>query len=214
MKPVHLGLLLSLVSSVALAQNSSTSPATPPGQQPATSPATPPGQQPATSPAPPPAANPQGSNAAQTQGGAAVEAEPQGAGSASGDQQAPASGPTEPQQAQMNAQPHFGAGPSDPFEGEIIETPNGTYMVEPSQGNGGPMPSDAEGNDEMQPQMPVGAAPHLRPAHPVQRVAKAAHFHIKGPDLALDVKCPEDEPVKSCVDAATQLIDKAVAIHH
>ena len=110
---------------------------------------------------------------------------------------------------QGNAMPHPG-GAGDPYEGEIIQTPDGTYMVTQPPGDWG----QDMGPDAMQGHGgPEAMGPHPHPGHPMPP-SKAAHFRIKGPDLALDVKCPEDESVKVCVDAASQLIDKASVPHH
>lgn len=37
---------------------------------------------------------------------------------------------------------------------------------------------------------------------------KAAFFRFRKGDAAVTVKCPDDEPVKACVDAASALLDK------
>ena len=42
--------------------------------------------------------------------------------------------------------------------------------------------------------------------------SKAAHFRLERGDLALDVKCAEDEPMKACAEIAVQLLDKAQSI--
>lgn len=101
----------------------------------------------------------------------------------------------------------------DSSQGEIIQTPNGAYMVSEPQPNRGLFVGQG-GNDSMQTPEPgpgpAAMGPHPRPPVP----SKAAHFRIKGPDLALDIKCPEDEPVKACIEAASQLIDKAGSVRH
>jgi hypothetical protein len=37
---------------------------------------------------------------------------------------------------------------------------------------------------------------------------RAGHFRFERGDLEIDVRCPGDEPLKACVDATMQLIDK------
>ena len=39
--------------------------------------------------------------------------------------------------------------------------------------------------------------------------SKAAHIRFEQGDLKLDVKCADDEPMKTCADIALQLLDKA-----
>lgn len=108
-----------------------------------------------------------------------------------------------------------GGGPDEQYEGAIVQTPNGSFFVPQSQAGGGDMQGQGE-NDDMQGQPgwqgARGMGPHPHPRHPMP--SKAAHFRIKGPELALDIKCPDEEPVKTCVDAVLQLIDKAAAVHH
>ena len=38
--------------------------------------------------------------------------------------------------------------------------------------------------------------------------SKAAHFHFRKGDMAIDVKCAADEPTKACTDATGALLDK------
>lgn len=42
--------------------------------------------------------------------------------------------------------------------------------------------------------------------------SKAAHTHIEHGAIALDVKCPADEPIKGCADLILQLVDKLQAM--
>ena len=37
---------------------------------------------------------------------------------------------------------------------------------------------------------------------------KAARFELRRGDMHIDIKCAADEPMKACVDAATQLLDR------
>lgn len=146
---------------------------------------------------------------AQTGDSAATGSPPQGVAGV----QAPQSGGTLNAPAQHPDVGQAGTGAEDPYQGEIIQTPNGSFMVaEPPQPDRGSTMTQ-DGNDGMQsPDQDTNARrmnPHPQPPMP----SKAAHFRIKGPGLALDIKCPDDEPVKACVDAASQLIDKAGSAH-
>ncbi len=67
-------------------------------------------------------------------------------------QQGAATAPGAPQDGGMNAQMQHPAGdpnggPDEQYEGEIIQTPNGTYMVSEPQRNGEPLRPRAEGDD-------------------------------------------------------------------
>ena len=155
----------------------------------------------------------------------------------------PAGGPTQPPSTSgQNAQGLIPA-PSGPPEGMVVETPNGFYLVRPGDPNpqrldlgrnGGsgrsdmdrPMPEQngpaamAEGDDMrgdmggdraeggMQPP-PRRRGPPPRPAE-----GKGARLHIHAPNLDVNVKCPDDESVKACVDAVSQLMDKANVSPH
>jgi hypothetical protein len=55
---------------------------------------------------------------------------------------------------------------------------------------------------------PMGGRDGERPPPPP---SKAAHFRLEKGDLKLDVKCADDEPMKSCADIALQLLDKVAA---
>ncbi|MDX7951212.1 hypothetical protein P7D22_08480, partial [Lichenihabitans sp. Uapishka_5] len=56
---------------------------------------------------------------------------------------------------------------------------------------------------------PGGPQGHRPPPPPPSR---AAHFRIERGDTGLDVKCADDEPMKSCADIALQLLDKIQAL--
>lgn len=118
----------------------------------------------------------------------------------------PSGGSMPPANGQVSPVPKTEA--PDTYEGEIIQTPNGTYVVTPHPGEmGGDM---GEGAGPGGPEGPGGPPPH--PHHPMPP-SKAAHIRVKGPDVGLDLKCPDDEPVKACIDAVMPLLDK-VAAHH
>jgi hypothetical protein len=51
---------------------------------------------------------------------------------------------------------------------------------------------------------------HMPPPPPPP--SKAAHFRLHNGNVAIDVKCADDEPMKACVDAAAQLVDKLSGI--
>jgi hypothetical protein len=188
MKSITLGLALSLLGGVAMAQ-------TPPSASVPPSPAAAP-QQPAAVPAAPaPQQN--------------AQATPPGPGTG----------------------PQPGAAPGGPPEGMIVETPNGFYLVRPGdknprrldlgQGNGPAGqtaqtgqndPSDDAAMDDTAdeglraPPPPPGPR-HAPPPRPPE--GKGARFRIRTPNLTLGMKCPDDEPIKACVDAVSQLLDKA-----
>ena len=46
----------------------------------------------------------------------------------------------------------------------------------------------------------------MRPPPPPP--SKAAHFRVQRGDVALDVKCADDESMKVCADLAMQMLDK------
>ncbi|RYB06145.1 hypothetical protein D3272_07520 [Lichenibacterium ramalinae] len=54
--------------------------------------------------------------------------------------------------------------------------------------------------------------PHRPPPRPPE--GKGARFRIQAPNMTVGVKCPDDEPMKACVDAISQLLDKAAAQPH
>jgi hypothetical protein len=41
--------------------------------------------------------------------------------------------------------------------------------------------------------------------------SKAAHIRLEKGDFKLDLKCDDDEPMKTCSDIAMQLLDKVAA---
>lgn len=207
MRSITLGLALGLLGGVAMASAAGAqTPPAPPSPPPAL-------KQPAAGPTPAPAAPQPGI--------------PQ------------ANAPTPPaapgQQSAQNGQPAVSA-PSGPPEGMIVETPNGFYLVRPGDpnpqhldfGRGGPGPMRMgqpgpgrpmmgqaglpDGEDAMGDMAEDGAPPPPPPRRgppPRPPEAKGAHLHIHTPNLDVNVKCPDDEPIKGCVDAISQLMDKA-----
>lgn len=124
-------------------------------------------------------------------------------------------------------------GGQDVYEGEIIATPDGTYMVTPmgrdSEGRGphGGQGMNMRGNDMMgmhgmgmpgtdddedMPRSP-GPPPGAGAPHPMPH-GMAADFHIHTPNLQLGVKCAEGEPMRACVEAVSQLLDKIGSLAH
>lgn len=71
----------------------------------------------------------------------------------------------------------------------------------PPPGMPGAMIDDGQGGPP-----PPGGMRGMRP--PPHAPSKAAHLHIEHGDTALDIKCPEDEPLKACADLTLQLLDK------
>ncbi len=139
---------------------------------------------------------------------------------------APPSPGATPQQAAPPPDAGPATAPSGPPEGMVVETPNGFYLVRPGQSaprrlDAGPQPGapDAmahggaashppqddefmEADDGPQPPPP----PRHHPPRPPE--GKGARFRIQSPTVTLGVKCPDDEPIKACVDAVSQLLDK------
>ena len=137
----------------------------------------------------------------------------------------------------QNGAPQNGMSSRTPPEGMVIETPNGFYLVRPGQGaprrlamgpmgpmgqGGGPKQGAmAQGQDgPPEADMPMdemasedgGSAMPAHPAEPMrgqQPEGKGARFRIKTPSLTLGMKCPDDEPIKACIDAVSELIAKA-----
>ncbi len=90
-------------------------------------------------------------------------------------------------------------------------------MDRPVMGQNGPaaMPDgdDSMGDmadDGLQP--PPPPHPHRPPPRPPE--GKGARFRISTPNLTLGMKCPDDEPIKACVDAVSQLMDKVGSQGH
>jgi hypothetical protein len=77
-----------------------------------------------------------------------------------------------------------------------------------------PPPPPGGGPDAMDegpggpPPPPGGPRGHHPPPPPP---SKAAHFRLERGDMALDVKCADDEPMKACADIALQMLDKLQA---
>ncbi len=122
-----------------------------------------------------------------------------------------------------------GAGQSGPPEGEIIETPNGFYIVRPGRhgqqlgATGDPPQPAAQPGPIDDGAMASGTAEDDMPSPPPRRRprpqgpmpdGKGARLRIHAPSLDIDVKCPDDESMKVCVDSVTQLLDKAAAQSH
>lgn len=129
-----------------------------------------------------------------------------------------------------------GTGQNGQPEGEIIETPNGFYVVRPGRpgeqpgvgrnqpGVGGDQPGMMGGQPGAQPgavndgtmaddDMPPRPRRSPQPQGPMPE-GKGARLRVHTPNLGIDVKCPDDESIKVCVDSVSQLLDKAAAQPH
>ncbi len=126
----------------------------------------------------------------------------------------PAPGQEEADQGHAPAgSPGAQMGPGQGYQGEIIQTPNGTYVVGPHPNQMGGSGDDMEDVPEV-PGGPGGMMPHPpHPPHMKPPAGKAAGFRIKGPNLELRVKCAEDESMKACVDALMPLLDRIEPAH-
>ena len=80
-------------------------------------------------------------------------------------------------------------------------------MKAPPPPPGGP---DAMMDDPGAPPPPPPGGPGGRRSPPPPP-SKAAHFRLESGDVALDVKCADDEPMKACGDLTLQLLDKLQA---
>ena len=188
---------LMILGAAAVAQ---TPPASPPGQKPpAMAPAAPPAAPAPTAPAPKPGDLGSGSPA-------------------------------------PNGMAQNGMTQTGPAEGMVIETPNGFYLVRPGEsaprrldmGPAGPKPgamAQGQADAAQDGDMPMddmaaqdGAQPPMEPRPhgpmPPQPEGKGARFRIKTPNLTLGMKCPDDEPIKACVDAVSELIAKTTPPSH
>lgn len=88
-------------------------------------------------------------------------------------------------------------------------------VAQPAPPPGGPRPGPEAGA----PPPPPPGGPHVGPRGarggpdaPPPPPPKAAHFRLERGDTALDVKCPDDEPMRACADIALQLLDKLSAL--
>lgn len=188
MKALKLGLCLALLSGTAYAQTAPT-PQTPAQAQGTGGPAAPQAGSPGPS-----AASPSGSGA----GGG-------GTGQASGSNDQPN---TAADQLPGINQGDRG-GSDQQLQGEIIQTPSGTFFVAAPGQDGageGSYPGAFGGNGDAQAQAQTGQQFHQ--GRRMVPFSRAAHFRFRGPDMDVDLKCPEEESLKACVDAATQLVDR------
>jgi len=56
---------------------------------------------------------------------------------------------------------------------------------------------------------PAGAQPASAPKPPP---GKSAHFILQDGDAMVDVKCSDDEPMKTCAEITLQILDKLAAL--
>lgn len=80
-------------------------------------------------------------------------------------------------------------------------------LTAPPPGSPGGMGTSAMMDDGGPPPRPPGGPHGMRPPP-----SKAAHLHIEHGDMALDIKCPEEEPLKACADLIIPLLDKLQAM--
>ena len=81
--------------------------------------------------------------------------------------------------------------------------------MEAGQPDDGAPPPPPPGHGKHGERGPRGGRDGERPPPPPP--SKAAHIRLEQGDLKLDVKCADDEPMKTCADIALQLLDKAAA---
>ena len=93
-----------------------------------------------------------------------------------------------------------GAGPSQADAMQPPPPPGGPRMMDDV---GGPPPPPRGG-----PGGPGGPGGRRPPPPPP---SKAAHFRLEHGDMALDVKCADDESMKACADLTLQMLDKLQA---
>jgi hypothetical protein len=113
--------------------------------------------------------------------------------------------------AQANGQP-----PGPPAQGVAAPppSPSAPGLAPPPPPPPGvappPMGRGAEAGDmDGPPPPPGGPAPRgQRPPPPPER---AAHFRLQRGDALLDVKCAEEETMKTCADLALQMVDRLQA---
>lgn len=86
-------------------------------------------------------------------------------------------------------------------------TPPAADAVMPPPPPGGPAgPEDHAGPPPRGPEGPMGPHGHRPPPPPPP--SKAAHFRVEDGDTRIDIKCADDEPMKSCADILLQVIDR------
>lgn len=101
------------------------------------------------------------------------------------------------------------AAPAGPETGSV-PTPGGGDAVTEGPGAPDQEPPDGAGPPGG-PQDADAPPPRRPPMHLDAGEGKGARFRIRSPEFSVGVKCPEDEAMKSCVDALMPLIDKLVA---
>jgi hypothetical protein len=64
------------------------------------------------------------------------------------------------------------------------------------------------------PGAPVGPGPAGAPQNGAPKAphSRAAHFILQGGDAMVDVKCADDDSMKTCADITLQFLDKLVAL--
>ena len=79
----------------------------------------------------------------------------------------------------------------------------------PPPGDHGPGPQGDMGRGPMDgPRPDMGYMRREMMMRRMEEFNKAAHFHFRKGDMAIDVKCAADESTKACTDATAALLDK------
>jgi hypothetical protein len=110
--------------------------------------------------------------------------------------------------AEMNGQPSAPpapgmAAPPPPAPG-VAPPPPPPPGVAPPRTSPGAEARDMDGPSPPPP--PDGPGP--RGQRPPPLPERAAHFRLQRGDALLDVKCADEEPMKTCADLALQMIDR------
>jgi hypothetical protein len=108
--------------------------------------------------------------------------------------------------AQANGQP-----PAPPTQGMAAPPPFAPGLAPPPPPPPGvappPMGRGADAGDiDGPPPPPRGPAP--RGQRPTPTPERAAHFRLQRGDALFDVKCAEEESMKTCADLALQMVDR------
>jgi hypothetical protein len=110
--------------------------------------------------------------------------------------------------AQANGQP-----PAPSAPGMIAPPPPAPGLAPPPPPPPGvappPMGPGAEAGDmDGPPSPPPPGAPGPRGQRPPPLPERAAHFRLQRGDALVDVKCADEEPMKTCADLALQMVDR------
>jgi hypothetical protein len=114
--------------------------------------------------------------------------------------------------AQANGQP-----PAPPAPGMTAPLPPAPGLAPPPPPPPGvapaPMGRGAEGDDiDGPPPPPPPGGPGPRGQRPPPPPERAAHFRLQRGDALVDVKCADEEPMRTCADLALHMIDRLQAL--